>query len=221
MLTNKNNLLVGSRIFFALLGFSAVVTEIATLSERGRFVPMNFFSYFTVEANLIAVVILVLSALIGDRQGDRLTMLRGSSALNMIVVGIVFSLLLAGLDVELTAVPWDNTVLHYIMPVFVTLDWFVDLPKTRVAFKRVLIWMVFPIFYVIYSLLRGHFTAWYPYPFLNSAVHGYAGVGIVILAIAIVSAVIIWLLVRFSRHDILLFQERRRARCKAGSETKK
>ena len=81
-------------------------------------------------------------------------MLRGSSTLNMIVVGIVFSLLLAGIDAELTAVPWDNTVLHYIMPVFVALDWYVDLPKVRIGFKRALVWMAFPTAYVTYSLIR-------------------------------------------------------------------
>jgi hypothetical protein len=36
--------LVVSRMVFALLGFSALVTEIATLVARGRFVPANFFS---------------------------------------------------------------------------------------------------------------------------------------------------------------------------------
>jgi hypothetical protein len=175
---NKKYTLIGYRIFFALLGLSAIVTEIAVLIERGRFVPANFFSFFTVESNILAVLILILSALALARgkQGRFIAMLRGGSTLNMIVVGIVFSLLLSGLDVELTAVPWDNTVLHYIMPVAVALDWLIDIPKVRISFKRALIWVTFPIAYAAYSLIRGHFVGWYPYPFLNPGINGYTSV---------------------------------------------
>jgi len=90
-------------------------------------------------------------------------MLRGAASLYMAITGIVFSVLLAGLDVELTAVPWDNTVLHYIMPVVVVADWVIDLPGTRIAFKSALVWLAFPLTYVAYSLIRGHLTGWYPY----------------------------------------------------------
>ena len=200
---NKNSLVVGFRIFFALLGFSAWVTEIATLSERGVFIPANFFSFFTVEANLFAVMILLVSALTlaSNRQSECIGFLRGSSTLNMIVVGVVFSLLLAGIDAKLTAVPWDNTVLHYIMPVFVALDWFVDLPKVRIGFKRALIWMAFPIAYVTYSLIRGNFVGWYPYPFLNPVVHGYVGVAITSVGIALGTMGLMWVLVRFTGQE--------------------
>jgi hypothetical protein len=200
-LMQKKNSLVGYRIFFALLGFSAIVTEIATISERGRFVPINFFSFFTIESNLFAVVILMISALalMRGKQSKRTSMLRGANTLNMIVVGIVFSLLLSGLDAELTAVPWDNTVLHYIMPIVVALDWFLDIPKVRIAFKQALVWMVFPIAYVIYSLIRGHFASWYPYPFLNPSEHGYAGVVVTSIGIALGAAGLIWVLTRFTK----------------------
>lgn len=45
------------RVAVALLGFSAVVTEVATLHERGVFRANNFFSFFTIEGNLFAVVV--------------------------------------------------------------------------------------------------------------------------------------------------------------------
>ncbi len=175
---NKKQMLIGYRLFFALLGLSAIVTEIAVIVERGRFVPANFFSFFTIESNMLAVVIFILSALALARgkQSGLIAMLRGASTLYMIVVGVVFSLLLAGLDVELTAVPWDNIVLHYIMPVAVALDWLLDIPKVHIAFRQALIWVVFPIAYVIYSLIRGYFVGWYPYPFLNASELGYTSV---------------------------------------------
>ncbi len=197
----QKNLLVGYRIFFALLGFSAIVTEIATISERGRFVPANFFSFFTIESNVIAVVVLIFSALalVRGKQGKRNSMLRGANTLNMIIVGIVFSLLLSGLDAELTAVPWDNTVLHYIMPIVVALDWFLDIPKMRITFKQALVWMVLPVAFVIYSLIRGSIIDWYPYPFLNPSGHGYARVITTSIGLAILAIGLIWILTRFTK----------------------
>lgn len=184
-----------------MLGFSAIVTEIATLSERGSFNPANFFSFFTIESNLVAVVILILSALALScgKQGKRMAILRGANTLNMIVVGIVFTLLLSGLDVQLTAVPWDNTVLHYIIPVVVALDWFIDTPRVYIAFKQALVWMVFPIAYLLYSLIRGYFVGWYPYPFLNPTKNGYLKVALTCLVIALGSAGLIWALARFTK----------------------
>lgn len=195
---NKKQILTGYRIFFALLGLSAIVTEIAVLVERGRLIPANFFSFFTIESNLFTVIIFILSALALTRgkQSRAITMLRGASTLNMIVVGVVFSILLSGLDVELTAVPWDNIVLHYILPVVVALDWLLDIPKARIAFRQALVWLVFPIVYVIYSLIRGHFVNWYPYPFLNPNVHGYESVlvtsFVLMLGSIVLASVLAW-----------------------------
>lgn len=192
----NKKILIGYRTSFALLGLSAIVTEIAVLVERGRLIPANFFSFFTIESNLFAVVILILSALALARgkHGKTMAMLRGASTLYMITVGVVFSLLLAGLDVELTAVPWDNTVLHYIMPVVVALDWLLDIPKVRIAFKHALVWLVFPVVYVIYSLIRGHFVNWYPYPFLNPDINGYESVMMTSVILTLGSGALIGLL---------------------------
>lgn len=200
----KRNLLIGYRVFFALLGFSAIVTEIATLVARGTFAPSNFFSFFTVEANLLAVVILLMSAvaLAHGKQSKFIAILRGANTLYMIVVGVVFSLLLSGIDAEFTAVPWDNTVLHYIMPVAVALDWFMDIPKLRIALKQALAWLVFPVAYVAYSLIRGHYVGWYPYPFLDPNDNGYAGVAITSAALLLGATGLVWALTQFTGRGV-------------------
>lgn len=197
-MSNKN-LSILYKLFFAFLGFSAIVTEIATIVERGRFVPANFFSFFTIESNILAVIIFTFSALAiaKGKQNYKLTMFRGAAALYMVTTGIVFAVLLAGIENSiLTAVPWDNIVLHYIIPVAAVLDWLLDPPKQRIAFKKALVWIVFPIAYVVYSLVRGSLVGWYPYPFLDPSPNGYLGVAVTSLAIAISSLVMIWLLTR-------------------------
>ena len=55
MLTNKK-FLIGYKLAIGQLGLSAIVTEIVVLINRGRFNPVNFFSYFTIESNILICV---------------------------------------------------------------------------------------------------------------------------------------------------------------------
>ena len=197
----QRHFLVAYRLFFALLTFAAVITEIATTVERGTFTPGNFFSYFTILSNLFATAVFLLTAL-APSHGRKLAMLRGASTLYMVIVGITFSLLLAGIeDAEFTAAPWDNIVLHYVMPVAVVLDWFLDLPRIRIAFTSGLVWLVFPLGYVAYSLIRGPVVDWYPYPFLDPDENGYGGIAIAVVGLAAVAVALTWLLTRFTGRD--------------------
>ncbi len=194
-------LLTGYRLVFGLLGFSAVVTEVATLRERGTFVPVNFFSYFTVESNLFAIALLLLSAsaFASGRPRYSWAMLRGAATLYMVTTGIVFAVLLARIEgAEFTAVPWDNIVLHDLMPLAVAVDWVVDRPTHRLPFRHAALWLAFPLAYVVYSLIRGHLVGWYPYPFLNPSAHGYPAVAATSVALALVLALFVWVLTRLT-----------------------
>ena len=102
---DKRYLLMGYRVCFGLLAFGAIVTEAATLIERGRLIPLNFFSFFTVEANSFAVFVFILSSM-ALTQGKGVALLRGASTLYMAITGVFFTLLLSGLEgAEFTAVP--------------------------------------------------------------------------------------------------------------------
>jgi hypothetical protein len=78
-----------------------------------------------------------------------------------------------------------NIVLHYIMPVAVVLDWFLQPPAARLEKKHLAISLVVPTAYLVYVLVRGASIDWYPYPFLNPAnVGGYSGVAMYAAGIA-------------------------------------
>ncbi len=154
------------RVLVALLGLSAVGTEVVVLVVRGTFVPGNFLSFFTIQSNLLAAGTLLL--VVTRPEGPWLSWLRGLATLCMVVTGIVFSVLLSGLPADqLTAVPWDNTVLHYLVPIWFALDWALGPPSPPVPFRSALLWLLYPMAYVAYSLVRGPLVGWYPYPFLD------------------------------------------------------
>ena len=58
-------------------------------------------------------------------------------------------------------------VLHRLMPVVMALDWLLAPPSRRLAFRQCLWWMIYPLLYLVYSLIRGPIVDWYPYPFLD------------------------------------------------------
>ena len=82
------------------------------------------------------------------------------------------------------------------MPIVMVADWLVSPPRHGLTSRRALVWMIFPLAYCIYSLLRGPIVDWYPYPFLNpDSVGGYGGVVAYSLGIAVLFVGIIWALV--------------------------
>lgn len=186
---------ISYKVLFALLGLGAVVTEVTVLIERGMFNIANFFSYFTIESNILLAGALLTGAfaLAARSKSKYIDYFRGATTFYMIVVGVIFSLLLSGYD-ELTAVPWDNTVLHYIMPIIALADWLIDPPKSPIRFKKAVWWLLFPLVYLVYSLVRGAIVGWYPYPFLNLETNGFGGVSIIAAGIFIFGVVLIYAL---------------------------
>lgn len=188
-----------TRILFGLLGFSAILTELVVLLERGTFDPGNFFSFFTILSNMAAVAFLLFASVASEKTWSlvRTQQVRGAITLYMLMTGVIFAILLSGLkDVALTAVPWDNIVLHYIMPIVLIADWLLYPPRTKLSYKIVTLWAVIPVAYVVYSLVRGAVISWYPYPFLNATANGYPSVIIttLILAVVVIAAAlgIVW-----------------------------
>lgn len=126
-----------------------------------------------------------------NNHSQRSQVIRGGVTLYMLMTGVIFAILLAGLEnVRLTAVPWDNLVLHYVMPFVLVIDWLMSPPKEEITQKESLTWIVVPVAYVVYTLMRGSLVDWYPYPFLNPTLSSYGQViGIsVIIAIFVVGS---------------------------------
>lgn len=182
------------RLFFASLALAAVGVQLALGLRRETFDVVNFFSFFTIESNLIAAFTFLITGVAALRLGDRnsFAMLQGLATLSMTMTGIIYFLLLRGLEASLqTPVPWVNTVLHYVMPLAVLADWLIDPPGRRVRFGESLWWVLFPAAYVAYSLLRGAVVGWYPYPFLNPDEQSYARIAVTcaVMLVAVVGLV--------------------------------
>lgn len=168
------------RLLFAALGLTGLGMLYAVL-QGGSFNAGNFFSFFTIQANLLAAFTLLVTGVAALRSDgrDRFVTLRGFATLAMTLTGVIYFLLLRGLEEQLQIpVPWVNTVLHYVIPMAMLADWLLVPPSKSVAFRRALAWVLFPALYVPYSLVRGALVGWYPYPFLDADVQGYGSIAV-------------------------------------------
>lgn len=182
--------LAAGRLFFAALTLAAIVTQLLDLSGKGVLDPVNYFSYFTIDSNLLAAAVLLIGAARWrDARSPTFDLVRGGAVVYMSVTGIVFTLLLANTDVD-TAIPWVNDVVHSLMPLVIVADWLLDPPDRRLTLRQGLTWLSFPLAWIIYTMIRGALVNRYPYPFLDPGNGGYGSVAVYCVGILVVMAVV-------------------------------
>ena len=166
------------RVGFATTGVVAMTYQFTLLQEHPTFDPGNFFSFFTIQSNILAAVALVLTALVRLSERSRLfDALRGAATFYIASTGVVFALLLSGLQEQLdTHNAFVNFVVHYLIPIVLVADWIIDPPRHRLGVTTALAWLAYPLAWFAYTLVRGSATDWYPYPFVDVSRHGYGGV---------------------------------------------
>lgn len=196
---SKCGILIIGRLFFGLLTLVAVGTQLVVHIQH-RFDVVNFFSYFTNLSNIFAAVVFLIGALaLLQRREPAATptedLVRGASAVAMAIVGTVYGILLRNEDLG-ALLPWVNVVLHYLMPVAVVADWLYQPPQSKLSLRQIGYWLIYPLLFLVYTLVRGAIAGWYPYPFLNpDRVAGYGGVALYGLAIFVAFLAVGWLLI--------------------------
>ena len=171
--------LVVARIAFAVLGVVAITYQFSTLDHTlASFSQENFFSFFTIQSNILAVATLLASGVVRGAMRTKLfDAIRGAVTLYIAITGVVFALLLAGRQEDLdTHIPWVDFVVHKLIPVVLVADWLIDPPRHRMPLRVALAWLAYPLAWFGYTLVRGASTGWYPYPFVDVDRIGYGGV---------------------------------------------
>jgi hypothetical protein len=161
------------RVAFGLLAAVALAVQGWHSASAGASM-VNFFSYFTNLSNLAGAVVLLAGGTLVLRGRPGLPdWLRGAVVVYLVVTGVVYALLLVDYHLPL-ALEWVNDVVHKVMPAVYVADWLLDPPRRRIDYRVALGWLGFPLVYLVYTLIRGRFAHWYPYPFLDpTRPHGY------------------------------------------------
>lgn len=162
----------GIAIIMAIIGWVALYLKlqlrIDTEDVPTRESVLRFLSYFTILTNLLVTI--YFSFLVFFRKKSTFFNKPGvltALAAFMTFVGLAYHVLLRSLwnPTGLTMV-LDETH-HTLVPLVTVLFWYLYENKKEISVKRISIWILYPVIYLTWALVRGLFSSFYPYYFLD------------------------------------------------------
>lgn len=136
----------------------------------------RFVSYFTILTNsLVGICTSYLLLNPNSKLGRFFAKPQTLTAVTVyiLIVGLVYNLILRFL--------WDpkglqyvvDQMLHTVIPVLFFIFWLAFVPKKELQWKNVFPWLLYPLIYTVYILIRGAIVNEYPYPFIDVTILGY------------------------------------------------
>ena len=171
----------------ALLGWFALALQLAiminvnlnsvdgsVLRALGRFV-----AYFTILTNILVALNFTVRLVAPATALGRFLLrpvVEADILLAIFFVGTIYVLVLQDL--------WDpqggqylaDLILHYLTPLIYLGYWLLFVPHGGLRWQNALMWPAYPLAYLVYALLRGAFSGFYPYHFIDVATLGYGRV---------------------------------------------
>lgn len=187
--------------FFGLTGMTVlvglVVQIVAVLQEENAVFDgagpriFNMFCYFTVQSNVIVGVTCLLLAWNPLRTSTVFAVFRLAGLVDIAITGVVYHIALADLRELAGSALVADQLLHSVVPLLAVIGWVVFGPRGMVSWRVVGLAASIPVAWIVFTLIRGPMVDFYPYPFIDVALHGYgvvfrnlALVGVVFLAFA-------------------------------------
>ncbi|WP_027378407.1 Pr6Pr family membrane protein [Chryseobacterium daeguense] len=166
-------------LIFCLIGWFALSAQYYLMIQTSvaPFLEINirFFSYFTILTNLIVAVYFTSQVFKKNQKSENSGTLTAVT-IYIVIVGLIYQVVLRS--------TWNPTglqrvvdeLLHTLIPVFVLIYWFLYENKNGLNYKQIPKWAVYPLIYLFYILIRGNFSGFYPYPFVDVVSIGYSKV---------------------------------------------
>ena len=158
----------------ALLEWFALVVQFILMLRSGAAstgeLITRFFTYFTILTNIL-IGVYVTALFLADRNastGFSSPSAQTAFTLYITVVGLIYNLVLrqlVGDSSVLEAVLHD--LLHTVIPLLIIIHWVKWVDTGSLRFKNIPLWLVYPAVYAVVILIRGYYSGWYPYPFMD------------------------------------------------------
>jgi hypothetical protein len=155
----------------AWIGLGAQINATFTTTGDIGATLWSVLRFFTIIANLSLA--LVFSLIAADTARKAAWQQVPALTLAILLVGIVYAVLLDGLERLTGTAIVANFLLHRVTPILVPLWWLFFMPKGKLKRGAPLRWAIFPLAYLPYGIWRGMMDGRYPYPFLNIAKIGW------------------------------------------------
>ncbi|WP_367714919.1 Pr6Pr family membrane protein [Nitratireductor sp. GISD-1A_MAKvit] len=170
---NVTGLFVGLAALILQFGLTLTSSMEAGRSLVGSVV--FFFSFFTILTNIL-VVLVHMAALTGRLRFFSQAWVRAGVAVAITVVAIIYWLLLSALWQPKGLFLLCDVTLHYIAPTIYLVWWLRAGADGTLTWRHVPLFVVYPLVYSVYVLMRAPIAGEVPYPFLDVEMHGWPSV---------------------------------------------
>jgi hypothetical protein len=174
-----------------LLG--SVIWQVTDRIANGIFRPFEYFAYFSIVTAIVAGLFLITTSfglMLKIEDTKWVEIARLSMAVALIVVGVVYHALLADAanDARDGDYAWPvlpNEIIHTYAPILAAIEYLISVKAFRIRL-RAFVWVaIFPLIWLVFSIVRGSATNWWPYWFINP--NGEAGLGGMLAYIAAIT----------------------------------
>ncbi len=186
----------------ALVSWAGIIIQLADMMMHRQQPVLSslikFFSYFTILTNLLVAI--YFTSLLFFKEAIITAFCRKYTTVTaltiyILVVGLIYNLVLRQIW---TFTGWgriSNELLHTITPFYFLWYWFFIVQKSTLPFRSSLNWTLYPLVYMVYTLIRGAILHTYPYPFIDVNSLGYSRVLINCIGVAGVFLVLFYVFI--------------------------
>ncbi len=173
----------------AVLAWLAVILQFYLMLEnRIASIPetiIRFFSFYTILTNTLVAVCFTALLIQKGKWHSFFSSAKTLTAITVyiVIVGAVYNLILRHIWQPQGLQLIVDELLHSVNPVLFLLFWLFFVKKTelksheaefssqghggKIRFMDAFPWLLYPLMYLLYILIRGSFADWYPYPFID------------------------------------------------------
>jgi hypothetical protein len=131
----------------------------------------RFFIFFTVLTNLLVAIsltiILIRPGSVAGRFFSKSKIIT-AIAVYIFIVGLIYNSVLRSVWHPEGLQKVADECLHVVVPVLFIIYWLLFAAKSSLDWIYAFRWLIFPVVYLVYAMLRGGIEGFYPYPFLNA-----------------------------------------------------
>ena len=158
----------------AILGWLTITIRLYLKIIESNFTALEstvqFFSYFTILTNMLFAIYCTKQLFNTNPQKssifDKPEALTALTAF-ILIVGVVYHIALKPLWKPEGLTMVISEIHHTIVPSGALVLWIITIRESVVRLKYLLKWLLYPIGYITFILIRGSFSNFYPYPFLD------------------------------------------------------
>ncbi len=190
-------------LVFALIAWFAVIAQyILMIQNREASITettIRFFSFFTILTNSLVAIYFTCLAFTKNQESKLIGRPGTLTAVTIYItmVGLVYQVALRHIWKPQGMQLIVNELLHSVIPILVIIFWYLYEITKPVKYAQIFKWAIYPLAYLIYILIRGSFSNFYPYPFIDVSNLGMAKVltnaGVILVMFLTIAALLLFI----------------------------